>query len=1249
MKFKAVLVLTAALSFGGALAQDAMAPAPVAPTLTDVPAGHWAKDAVDLLVSKGIIIGFPDGTFRGNETLTRYQAALMIQRLLDMMVTNQAPIMNPEELETIRNAVQELASDLAALGVRVADLEDKAVSQDDFATLQDTVSGFDSTISDLSSQLEGKAAQEDVDALSARVDDLEGQLGDSAAAMEELAAAVGDLGSQVGDLSGRVDDLEAGLGDTQAGLEEVQGNLATAQESIDGLTATSEELQAAIDELSGALEETTATAEDALSQAEELQGKYDELAGTVADNAAALEDNTAADAELAAALEDNTAADAELAARVDELEAGLGDLASAVEDNTSSITSLNDLTVLLNQDILDLQDQVSSVLARLDDTDVATAAKFEELNGLINDVDSHLNDLSADVDSRFDAVAADIDDLRAYDAVLRSDLDTTIGRVTVLEKGLVDVNAKVDKVSDRVATLEQDYGFTVSGSLGFNYYASALSGRDFDIDRIIPGSRLSTGNSTDVDGNDNGATPVDFNDLGRPGTVTGTSPQQVGDTTGLNGFASGKYTYVVKYTDATTKTVVTVNLIGAADKLVVLVSQPGGAKPVVGATAGDNGTSDNNVFTTTLPIGATGIEATATPLANRSVEGKGSISLDFSVSFKNRAVNGKSANLNKLAAPSNTFEVQQVVGEFGLTANDNLGAAGGIANGDTKLTQPVLFYVKNITNNFTAGGAPVTLQFGLEPKVKFSDYVFDNDKTTRGAGLNATIDGSTIAGLGAFKPKIVLVYGSKNGANGDFGYYSGARAEITTSGITAGLNYAVEGGDGLSPKGIAFNTANGQTTVMGANLKGEKIFGTGINLTSEFATSTNSSPSATPATIFYVDANADFGTLKIDDVNYRSIDGKYGAKASVSETDPANGDNGSNALYAAGQTGFGGKATVTLGAFKVSGYYDQVAAFSDASKFSRTALGGNAKAEFGPVSVDGFADSVNFSGTESLGSIFKVPGLNTGLQFGVNASVKLFSGLSAYGNYKNVTIGGTPQDDPGLIQSGYDYDKGLVANKYGKYENGFKVGLKHDGAASDALIKGLNLDGSFGQFNKDLSRQEIVAKADYAGTLGDGFKLGLNAGYESKVDSKTATDDTTKITAGASLSTPVLATIPLKPSFAAKVNIYNTSHADAAVYTASDLSYQITAKFDAFLFDKSTFAASYGSWDSTNRDYYAFVNSDNKGTWNDFNGAAKTTLSGYTLEWNLYDVSLAFGDFNLVGNGENNRGQAFRIGYKVTF
>jgi len=49
----------------------------------DVPAEHWAYQAVDALRAKGILIGYPDGLYRGKRTLTRYEFAVALKRLLD--------------------------------------------------------------------------------------------------------------------------------------------------------------------------------------------------------------------------------------------------------------------------------------------------------------------------------------------------------------------------------------------------------------------------------------------------------------------------------------------------------------------------------------------------------------------------------------------------------------------------------------------------------------------------------------------------------------------------------------------------------------------------------------------------------------------------------------------------------------------------------------------------------------------------------------------------------------------------------------------------------------------------------------------------------------------------------------------------------------------------------------------------------------------------------------------------------------
>ncbi|NJK46018.1 MAG: S-layer homology domain-containing protein, partial [Pleurocapsa sp. SU_196_0] len=156
-KISAALFLTAALSLGvSAYAQETNPAGQVDPPsgqagnqkpveLTDVPAGHWASAAIQIAADCGIVRGFPDGTFRGNEPITRYQAAVIIARLLDAIKNGECGLpgsgnansLSNADLEALQNAIQELSADLAQLGVRVAELEDNAVTQDDLARVEE--------------------------------------------------------------------------------------------------------------------------------------------------------------------------------------------------------------------------------------------------------------------------------------------------------------------------------------------------------------------------------------------------------------------------------------------------------------------------------------------------------------------------------------------------------------------------------------------------------------------------------------------------------------------------------------------------------------------------------------------------------------------------------------------------------------------------------------------------------------------------------------------------------------------------------------------------------------------------------------------------------------------------------------------------------------------------------------------------------------------------------------------------------
>lgn len=76
---KKALLATAAVALTTApvLAQDG--------PFKDVPNDHWAYQAIDKLAQLKVIIGDPDGQFKGKRTLTRYEMAVMLARLLDIL------------------------------------------------------------------------------------------------------------------------------------------------------------------------------------------------------------------------------------------------------------------------------------------------------------------------------------------------------------------------------------------------------------------------------------------------------------------------------------------------------------------------------------------------------------------------------------------------------------------------------------------------------------------------------------------------------------------------------------------------------------------------------------------------------------------------------------------------------------------------------------------------------------------------------------------------------------------------------------------------------------------------------------------------------------------------------------------------------------------------------------------------------------------------------------------------------------
>jgi hypothetical protein len=123
----------------------------------DVPADHWAYNALDYLTQRGVLEGYPDGFFKGDRTLTRYEFAQAIARLLDTIQTGNSD----EQIKIMADTLRaEFSDQLANMNKQIGEINGK-------------------------------------------VTDLDGRVGD-------LEAKVDDNASKLGDLAGKVAGLKTG-------------------------------------------------------------------------------------------------------------------------------------------------------------------------------------------------------------------------------------------------------------------------------------------------------------------------------------------------------------------------------------------------------------------------------------------------------------------------------------------------------------------------------------------------------------------------------------------------------------------------------------------------------------------------------------------------------------------------------------------------------------------------------------------------------------------------------------------------------------------------------------------------------------------------------------------------------------------------------------------------------------------------------------------------------------------------------
>ena len=96
--------------------------------LSDVQPSEWAFQALQSLVERyGCIAGYPNGTYRGNRAMTRYEFAAGLNACLDrvneLITTATSDVVKKEDLATLQRLQEEFSAELATLRGRVDALE----------------------------------------------------------------------------------------------------------------------------------------------------------------------------------------------------------------------------------------------------------------------------------------------------------------------------------------------------------------------------------------------------------------------------------------------------------------------------------------------------------------------------------------------------------------------------------------------------------------------------------------------------------------------------------------------------------------------------------------------------------------------------------------------------------------------------------------------------------------------------------------------------------------------------------------------------------------------------------------------------------------------------------------------------------------------------------------------------------------------------------------------------------------------
>jgi chromosome segregation ATPase len=252
--------------------------------IKDVSNDHWAYQSVKLLVDKGYLGLYGDGTFQGTKAVDRYTLAMVIARLLNEIDKGRVGA-TPEDVELLRKLSGEFREELVLIATELKIFEkamgehDKArqVMQEDIAKLNFTQREMKAEVDKIISEI-----MKDQQRLDGRITQVESRLAqridDTHQLASETHSGLRELGTQVNTHEMKVAQLEEDLSATVLRLTSLEPQVSAIRKDLDSVSLAVGEhaaeialSQQAIAELdSRILQLTSRTQEEGTSFADEL-------------------------------------------------------------------------------------------------------------------------------------------------------------------------------------------------------------------------------------------------------------------------------------------------------------------------------------------------------------------------------------------------------------------------------------------------------------------------------------------------------------------------------------------------------------------------------------------------------------------------------------------------------------------------------------------------------------------------------------------------------------------------------------------------------------------------------------------------------------------------------------------------------------------------------------------------------------------------------------------------------------------